>query len=1024
MDQQQEVSTPPRRLHILSASEVDALYGRPQFTDEDRVHFFALNAEELAELSTLHTIGSRILFILQLGYFKAAQQFFLFELTDVADDAQWIQQTYFANVQQPVVFAGKRTRLKQQQNILRLTGYRLCRETERERLRGHAAQTVRISSKPLFILRDLRRYLSEQKIVAPGYSVLQDIISAALTAEQERLGVIIETQLSSADTQAMLQLLNNPHGLYEITRIKREPKDFGEKEMRREIERGEQIATLYDVTQRILPHLSISEESVKYYASLVGYYSVYKLQRFDRKITFLYLLCFIHYRYHQMHDNLLNCLIYQVYLYNEAAREIARERIVAFRQAQAEGLVQAGQVLRLFTTADIAPETPFAVVKANAFAIVAEDELEKLADSLIEQASIDETAWQWAYLDERHVEFKRRLRPILRALTFEALSADMPLLQAIRFIQEALRDKRILRHTDEEKFPTEFVPDHVRRYLYKKGTDGKKYLAVDRYEYLVYRMLRHALIAGDVFCRHSVRFRSLDDDLLDEERWANKEKLLKETGLVRLQMPVESLLDELETELEEMIVTVNERIRLGQNKHVKRKAGGRWSLPYTRAAEPINHVFFEQLPDIDIQAVIQFVHQQTGMLDCFEPVQPRYARQKRDDASLIAALVAWGTNMGLGRMGNISDISFNRLSTISDNYLRLETFHAANDVVSDAIAALPIFQSYNIADSVHSSSDGQKFETRIHTINARHSSKYFGLNKGIVAYTLVANHVPLNAQVIGAHEHESHYVFDLLANNTTTVQPTIHSTDTHGVNQINFALLHIFGYQFAPRYKDIYDRVRTGLYGFKHPSQYDNDLLLKPIRKAQKPLIIDEWDNMVRIFLSLALKTTTQSIVVSKLSSYARKNRTKRALWEFDNILRSLYLLYFIDDLALRRNVQRALGRGEAYNQLRRAVSFANVGALRFRTEGDQQIWGECSRLLTNCIIYYNALILSRLLEAKLADGDETQAQRLARVSPIAWRHINFQGRYNFREISQAPDIDELVEKLGLYPISLIDLLD
>ncbi|MCP4420292.1 MAG: Tn3 family transposase, partial [Chloroflexi bacterium] len=987
-------------------------------------HFFALTAEELAELSALHTVGSRTLFILQLGYFKAVQQFFVFEPADVADDVYWIQQAYFANATQPIILAGRTTRLKQQQLILRLTGYRLCGETEREQLRVRATQAVRISSKPLFILRDLRRNLSEQKIVAPGYSVLQDMISMALIAEQERLGTIIETHLSPSDTEALLQLLKNPHGLYEITRIKREPKDFGEKEMRREIERGEQIATLHDIAQRILSHLSISDESIKYYASLVGYYSVYKLQRFDRKTTFIYLLCFVYHRYRQMHDNLLNCLIYQVHLYNETARKIAKEQIIAFRQTEAEGLAQAGQVLRLFTTAEIAPETPFSVVKANAFAIVAEDELEKLADSMIQQATIDETAWQWAYLDERHVEFKRRLRPILRALTFEAMSAKMPLLNAICFIQEALCDKRILRHLDEEDFPLAFVPEHVKRYLYKKEIDGKKHLAVDRYEFLVYRMLRHALIAGDIFCRHSVRFRSLDDDLLDEERWAHKETLLEETGLARLRMPVESLLDELEAELEQQITAVNERIQLGQNQHVKRKAGGRWSLPYTRAASPINHVFFEQIPDIDIQTIVQFAHQQTGMLDCFEHVQPRYAKHKRDDASLIAALIAWGTNMGIGRMGNISDIRFNTLSSISNNYLRLETLHAANDVLSDATAALPIFQLYDIDNAVHSSSDGQKFETRIHTINARHSSKYFGLSKGVSAYTLVANHVPLNAQVIGTHEHESHYVFDLLVNNTTTVQPTIHSTDTHGANHVNFALLHVFGYQFAPRYKDIYDKVRTGLYGFKHPSQYDDKLLLKPIRKVQKPLVISEWDNMVRIFLSLALKTTTQSIIVSKLSSYARKNRTKRALWEFDNILRSLYLLYFIDSLTLRRNVQRALGRGEAYNQLRRAVSFANFGALRFRTEGDQQIWGECSRLLTNCIIYYNAVILSRLLETKLSDIDETQAQRLARVSPIAWRHINFQGRYNFRQTSQTPDIDELVEKLKLYPISLIEPLD
>ena len=55
--------------------------------------------------------------------------------------------------------------------------------------------------------------------------------------------------------------------------------------------------------------------------------------------------------------------------------------------------------------------------------------------------------------------------------------------------------------------------------------------------------------------------------------------------------------------------------------------------------------------------------------------------------------------------------------------------------MSNAIAALPIFGQYDLGGVVHSSSDGQKFETALHTFNARHSSKYFGLNKGVVAYT-------------------------------------------------------------------------------------------------------------------------------------------------------------------------------------------------------------------------------------------------------------------------------------------------
>jgi hypothetical protein len=56
----------------------------------------------------------------------------------------------------------------------------------------------------------------------------------------------------------------------------------------------------------------------------------------------------------------------------------------------------------------------------------------------------------------------------------------------------------------------------------------------------------------------------------------------------------------------------------------------------------------------------------------------------------------------------------------------------------------------------------------------------------VVSYTLVANHIPVNATIIGANEHESHDVFDLLLNNTTDIQPDVHSTDTHGTNSWAF----------------------------------------------------------------------------------------------------------------------------------------------------------------------------------------------------------------------------------------------
>jgi len=210
---------------------------------------------------------------------------------------------------------------------------------------------------------------------------------------------------------------------------------------------------------------------------------------------------------------------------------------------------------------------------------------------------------------------------------------------------------------------------------------------------------------------------------------------------------------------------------------------------------------------------------------------------------------------------------------------------------------------------------------------------------------------------------QPHFVFDILL--------AVHSTDTHGTNQVNFALLHLFGYRFAPRYRNVRGKVETGLYGFHHPRHYKKDWPDKLIRRVREGLIVSEWPNIARILLPLALKTTTQSVIVGKLSAYRHKNRTKRALWELDNIVRSLYSLDYIGSPMLRRNVQRALNRGEAYHQLRRAIAYAHGGRFRARSQHEQAVWNECSRLVGDAVVFYNALILSAAL-SELESRDES----------------------------------------------------
>jgi TnpA family transposase len=259
-------------------------------------------------------------------------------------------------------------------------------------------------------------------------------------------------------------------------------------------------------------------------------------------------------------------------------------------------------------------------------------------------------------------------------------------------------------------------------------------------------------------------------------------------------------------------------------------------------------------------------------------------------------------------------------------------------------------------------------------------------------------------------------MFDLLKSNTTNIIPDIHSTDSHGINAVNFIILYIFCYWFAPRYKDIRKKAATSLYGFRHPGEYDEKWLLKPAKKANEELIVDEWENIQRIMVSLDRKTASQGVIVGKLASHARRSKTKRALWELDHIIETLHILNYIDSPQYRKNIHRAVNRGESYHKLRRAVSHANFGKLRFKTEYEQEIWNESARLISNCIIFYNATIFSRLWEYRKSIGDEAGAAEILAASPVAWNDINLRGRYAFRGKSAPVDIDAIVQKLAKLP--------
>jgi hypothetical protein len=93
---------------------------------------------------------------------------------------------------------------------------------------------------------------------------------------------------------------------------------------------------------------------------------------------------------------------------------------------------------------------------------------------------------------------------------------------------------------------------------------------------------------------------------------------------------------------------------------------------------------------------------------------------------------------------------------------------------------------------------------------------------------------------------------------------------------------------------------------------------------------------------------------------------------------------------------------------MRRAISYVNSGKFGVKTEAEQQIWNECSRLIANAIIFYNTLLLSRVYEQKAATGDLDAIKTLQSTSPVAWRNVHLIGNFDFTAGSSEVDIEAI----------------
>ena len=956
-----------KRIKILTETEISELFGPPTLNSNDQRFFFALNDAELAECKRIRERDHRCMFVVLLGYFKVKPIVLSPGYHQIKQDLKYVCSEVIPGPGLRPFNLTQKTRVRIYQRIFKLTGHqRWLNKSHRSALITDLNEHARAWSQPRSLFDRAIEYLSAQNIAIPGYTVLQDLISDVVGVTSDQFARTLE-KLLSADLAKMLSELVNGNNSLTLRQLRQSAKNFTGTELEKELAVHRHIQPWMQEVDEVLSTLSLSLKNQQHFSERVDYYGA-KLKRQSIGNQRLYLLCYLQSRWLQALERIADGFVHHVRQIKQKAKAHAQEAVYQDWQKAAKNVSKAAEVLHLFIDDSIDQQQPFGTVKQKALRLLAEKELESVCLFLNEQKrSVEEATWQ--YYDQRDSLREGLLRQLFLCLHFEGSAGTQRLAGVLDHAQLDLSARRMISKANiDSRLPA--------KKLLPLLQDEDDNINPGRYEWYLYLQIPDRL-NGQLTLPNVVKYRALEADLVSRARWRrDKTKLLEQTQLPKLSAEPNKLIEQMNRDLEIRLHEVSEYLEQDDNRNIilRNPKGKRlWRLPTASKKYLVNNPFFQQIPTTGVADVLRMVHRDTGFIDCFEHVLGAQSKSRVHEYDLLAILVGNATNQGIYGMAQISDRTYDLLSTIQANYLRLETLSAANDNINNATAKLPIFKHYNIQeDVIHASADGQKFEARRETFKTRYSSKYFGTQKGVSAMSLIANHAAINARVIGANEHESHYIFDLLMNNSSEIIPDVLSTDTHGVNHVNFALLDLFGYNFAPRYAQV-GRVINDMFDVKEGNDQRIELRLKKAINTKR--IRQHWDTIQRIAVSLKERKTTQATLVRKLSGYKSNHPLLEALTEYNRLVKANYLLNYIDDASLRNYVQRALNRGEAYHQLRRAISNVNGDQFRGSSDEEIQLWNECARLVTNAIIYFNSSILSQLLTSFEHQNDDKRIQ-------------------------------------------------
>ena len=832
------------------------------------------------------------------------------------------------------------------------------------------------TDKGIVLVEALMRYLRGQSILLPTINVIERICAEAITKSTRRIYAALTEQLSKAQLQNLDTLLSlKPESKVTMLSWLRQP--TGSAKARHILEHIERLQAtrelgLPDGLEKVIHQnriLKIAREGRQMTPADLG-----KFEQNRRYATLtalvLELQATITDEIIELNDRIIGSLFSRAkrsheQQFQQSGKEINDKVRLLWRIGQA--LIQAKQN----------GSDPFAAIEN----IIPWD---TFAKSITEAQSLSQPEdFDYLHLVGDHYSQIRRYAPVfLETLQLSSTPAAREILEAIETLKR-LNAANMRKIPDDA--PTGFVRKRWKPLVFTDEGVNRRY-----YELCLLSELKNSLRSGDVWVHGSSQFKDFNEYLLPADRYSELKKA-ESLGLA-IDCDCERYLNSRMQLLTQKLETVNQ---LAANDELPEATIGNSGLrisPLTNAvpeeANSLMRQAYELLPHVKITELLQEVDDWTGFTRHFSHVKS--GSEAKDKTLLLTTILADAINLGLSKMvESCPGTTYQKLSWLQAWYIRDETYSAALADLVNKQNRHPF--SANWGDGTTSSSDGQRFKAGGHAERTGQVNPKYGNEPGVLFYTHISDqYAPFHTKVINVGVRDATHVLDGLLYHESDLQIEEHYTDTAGFTDHVFALMHLLGFRFAPRIRDLAEKklyIPDGKIKYAAIDSLIGGAL--NIRQIQS-----HWDDILRSAASIKNGVVTASLLLRKIGSYPRQNGLAVALRELGKIERTLFTLDWLQDVELRRRVNAGLNKGEAKNALARAVFFNRLGEMRDRSFEHQRYRASGLNLVVAAIILWNTVYLEKAIQTFKENGKVIDDILLGNLSPLGWEHINLTGDY------------------------------